>query len=110
MPGPKPVHAALSFREYMNRDERILESMKALTPAKLELVNDSQKHAGHTQHLGGAGFTGETHYKLIIVSPFFEGQSRIDRQRMVMNLLKEEFNSGLHALEIKASAPSESKY
>jgi stress-induced morphogen len=93
----------------MSRDERIIEAMKSLTPAKLELMNDSQKHAGHTQHLGGAGFTGDTHYKLIIVSPFFEGQSRIDRQRMVMNLLKEEFKSGLHALEIKAKAPSENE-
>jgi stress-induced morphogen len=91
----------------MSRDQRILEAMKALTPVKLDLVNDSQKHAGHTQHLGGAGFTGDTHYKLVIVSPLFEGQSRIDRQRMVMNLLKDEFNSGLHALEIKAKAPSE---
>ena len=42
-----------------------------------------------------------------IVSPQFEGQSRIDRQRTVMNLLKTEFSSGLHALEIKVSAPSE---
>jgi BolA protein len=55
----------------------------------------------------GVTFTGETHYKLTIVSPLFEGQSRLDRQRMVTNLLKEEFSSGLHALEIKAKAPSE---
>ena len=91
----------------MSRDERILAAMGALTPTKLELKNDSQRHAGHVEHLVGAGFTGDTHYKLIIVSAQFEGQSRIDRQRMVMNLLKEEFASGLHALEIKASAPSE---
>lgn len=89
------------------RDERILEAMKALNPIRIQLNNDSQKHAGHVEHLGSAGFTGETHYKLIIVSEAFSGQSRIDRQRMVMNLLKEEFNSGLHALEIKASSPSE---
>lgn len=89
------------------RDERIMKAMSALNPTYLDLKNESQKHAGHTQHLGGAGFTGETHYKLVIVSPLFEGQSRIDRQRMVMNLLKDEFSTGLHALEIKASAPSE---
>jgi BolA protein len=90
----------------MSRDERILEAMKALAPEKLELKNDSQKHANHVEHMGVA-FTGETHYKLTIVSPLFEGQSRLDRQRMVTNLLKEEFSSGLHALEIKAKAPSE---
>jgi BolA protein len=90
----------------MSRDERILEAMKALAPEKLELKNDSQKHANHVEQMG-VTFTGETHYKLTIVSPLFEGQSRLDRQRMVTNLLKEEFSSGLHALEIKAKAPSE---
>lgn len=89
------------------RDERILEAMQQLRPVKIQLNNDSHKHAGHTEHLGSAGFTGETHYKLLIVSELFEGQGRIDRQRMVMSLLKDEFNSGLHALEIKANSPSE---
>lgn len=91
----------------MNRELRILDLMKQLSPVHVQLVNDSQKHAGHTQHLGGAGFTGETHYRLEIVSPMFSGVSRIDRQRMVMDLLKTEFTSGLHALEIKARAPGE---
>lgn len=91
----------------MNREQRILDLMKKLEPTKLELFNDSQKHAGHTQHLGGAGFTGETHYRLVIESPLFTSASRIDRQRMVMDLLKDEFNSGLHALEIKAKSPGE---
>ena len=91
-----------------NRDERILEMMQQLQPTQLEIKNDSAKHAGHIEHLGSAGFTGETHYKLTITSPLFIDQSRIDRQRMVMNLLKEEFLNGLHALEIKAKAPTES--
>ncbi len=90
-----------------NRQARILEIMQQLKPTKLDLKNDSAKHAGHVEHLGSAGFTGETHYKLHIESPLFEGQSRIDRQRMILNLLKEEFASGLHAFEIKAKAPSE---
>lgn len=90
------------------RDERITAAMQALKPIQLELKNDSQKHAGHVEHLGSAGFTGETHYKLKIVSDLFTGQSRLDRQRMVMDLLKDEFKSGLHALEIKAKAPDES--
>ena len=91
----------------MTRDERIKLALQSLNPSLLELQNDSQKHAGHAHHLGGAGFTGDTHYKLTIISPLFEGQMRIDRQRSIMNLLKAEFSSGLHALEIKASAPSE---
>lgn len=89
------------------RDERILQALTPLEPVDIKLINDSHKHAGHTEHLGGAGFTGDTHYKLLIVSAKFQDASRIDRQRMVMDLLKPEFNSGLHALEIKARAPNE---
>lgn len=89
------------------RDQRILESLQSLQPLKLDLINDSQKHAGHAHHMGGAAFTGETHYKLFIVSDQFANVSRIERQRMVMNLLKAEFDSGLHALEIRARSPSE---
>lgn len=89
------------------RDERILEALKELRPSRLELINDSQKHAGHAHHMGGAPVTGETHYKLMIVSDRFENVSRVERQRMVMDLLKNEFESGLHALEIKARSPSD---
>lgn len=92
------------------RDERILEAMKQLNPIKIQLSNDSTLHAGHLEApntQSGVGFAGDTHYKLFIVSELFDGVSRIDRQRMVMNLLKDEFNSGLHALEIRAYSPNE---
>lgn len=91
----------------MNREHRILEALKKLQPIQIDLKNDSEKHRGHAHHLGGAGFTGETHYKLKLVSALFDGVSRIDRQRMVMDLLKEEFKTGLHALEIKAIGSKE---
>ena len=89
------------------RDQRILEKMKSLKPEQIQLQNDSQKHAGHAQHLGVNGLTGETHYRLDIVSLLFVGKSRLERQRMVMDLLKDEFVTGLHALEIKAKTPDE---
>lgn len=90
------------------RDERILEAMKLLNPIKIQLSNNSAAHAGHLETSNNqADFIGDTHYKLLIVSEIFNGMSRIDRQRMVMNLLKDEFNSGLHALEIKAYSPNE---
>ena len=85
----------------LSRDERILKAMSTLNPIQIDLRNESQKHAGHAHHLGGAGFTGDTHYKLTIKSAAFDGVARIDRQRMVMSLIKDEFDSGLHALEIK---------
>ena len=91
----------------MSREQRILEKMKSLNPLRISLQNDSAKHASHKEHIGGAGFTGETHYKLVIESALFQERSRIDRQRLIMDLLKDEFTSGLHALEIKARAPGE---
>lgn len=91
----------------MNREERIKAILKQLNPLVLELKNDSAKHANHVEHLGSAGFTGETHYKLKIVSEIFDGLSRVDRQRKVYDLLKDEFTSGLHALELKTLSPKE---
>ncbi len=93
----------------MNREQRILEKLKTLEPTFLELKNDSAKHAGHTEHLGGAGFTGETHYKLTLVSDVFQGLSRIERQRKVNDLLVEEFKTGLHAFEMKTLTIDEYK-
>lgn len=85
----------------MTREERILKVLKILNPIYLDLKNESQKHAGHTEHLGSAGFTGETHYKLVIASDVFIGLSRIDRQRKINDLLTQEFQTGLHAFEMK---------
>lgn len=91
----------------MNREQRILKRLQLLQPTYIDLKNDSDKHAGHTEHLGGAGFTGETHYKLTLVSDVFSGLSRIDRQRKVNDLISDEFKTGLHAFEMKTFTVSE---
>lgn len=90
-----------------SRDVRLEKILSELQPLSLHIQNDSAKHAGHAEHLGSAGFTGETHYKVQIVAAVFEGLSRVDRQRKVYDLLKNEFSTGLHALELKTLAPSE---
>ena len=74
--------------------------MQVFSPSSLEVIDDSAKHAGHA----GARPEGETHYKVEIVSPAFEGKSRVEMQREVNSALKDEFDSGLHALSIKARA------
>lgn len=81
----------------------------ALSPQRLEIEDDSWRHAGH-HHEGGmdAQPGGESHFNLVIVSAVFEGQSRVQRQRTVNGLLKEELAGPVHALSIKALAPSES--
>jgi BolA family transcriptional regulator, general stress-responsive regulator len=75
----------------------------ALSPTVLELADDSHQHQGH----GGWREGGETHFSLYIVSQAFEGKSRVERQRMVYAVLAEELAGQVHALQIKALAPSQ---
>jgi acid stress-induced BolA-like protein IbaG/YrbA len=43
-----------------------------------------------------------------VVSPIFEGMSLLERQKMVLAVMREEIDSGtLHALTIKARTPAE---
>lgn len=75
---------------------------EAFQPASLTITDDSAKHAGHA----GAAPGGETHYSVEIVSEAFAGLSRVQVQRTVMMVLQPEFDTGLHALALKASAPA----
>ncbi|TVQ87859.1 MAG: BolA/IbaG family iron-sulfur metabolism protein [Chromatiaceae bacterium] len=53
--------------------------------------------------------TGDgSHFEAIVVSPAFEGLSLIKKQRLVMDTVRAEINSGeLHALSIKTLTPAE---
>ena len=74
-----------------------------LSPTHLAVVDDSHHHIGHAGYKDG----GESHFSVEIVSDKFAGASRIDRQRMVHHLLKDELVSSIHALQIKANTPDE---
>lgn len=88
----------------MSLTERIkLKITENLNPVHMELINESRKHAGHA----GDNGTGESHFRLTVVSPAFEGYTSIQRQRMVYALLKDEFSQGLHALSMKTLTPAE---
>jgi BolA protein len=76
---------------------------EALAPAKLEVLDDSAKHAGHS----GAREGGESHFTVIIESAAFAGQGRLARQRLVNHVLAAELAGPVHALSIKAFAPGE---
>ena len=72
---------------------------KAFAPTHLELENESHRHA--------SGAAAETHFKLVMVSGAFEGLSRVERQRRVMELLAPERAQGLHALTLRVMTPAE---
>jgi BolA family transcriptional regulator, general stress-responsive regulator len=86
----------------MTRKDRIAAILtEALRPIRLDIVDESDRHAGHA----GARPGGETHYRINIVSPAFAGKGRVERHRMINALLAAEFASGMHALAIAAAAP-----
>ena len=66
-------------------------------PQELEVIDESHLHAGHV----GARPEGETHFRLVISSTNFIGKSRIDIQREIYKVLKDELNGPVHALTIK---------
>ncbi len=84
--------------------ERIVARLTAaLDPVDLEVVDESDRHAGHA----GAREGGGTHYRVRVVSAQFERRSRVERHRLVYGLLEAEFADGLHALALIAKAPGE---
>lgn len=88
----------------MSLQTRIREKLEqAFAPTSLDIVNESHLHAGHH----GSPGTGESHFRVSIVSAAFAGQPRIARHRLVNDTLADELRSGVHALAIKALAPGE---
>ena len=96
----------------MTVKDRITAKLEqALAPSSLVVVDDSAKHAGHIGHPGsghpGAMSSSETHFSVQVVSRAFAGKSRLDRHRIVNDILAEELRSGVHALAIVARADGE---
>jgi BolA family transcriptional regulator, general stress-responsive regulator len=75
----------------------------ALSPSRIELVDDSEQHRGH----GGYNPAGESHFSLWIESAAFAGKNRVERQRMIYAALGDLMRERVHALSIRATAPGE---
>jgi BolA protein len=77
--------------------------ISALDPTRLDITDDSARHAGHAGVSGG----GESHFKVVVVSEVFDGKSRIERHMLVNEALAEELRGPIHMLQIKAMTPAE---
>jgi BolA family transcriptional regulator, general stress-responsive regulator len=75
----------------------------AFAPESVRVEDESSRHEGHAGHQPG----GQTHFRIYIVSEAFGGKSRLDRHRMINDVLSAEIKAGVHALAIHASAPGE---
>lgn len=76
---------------------------QAFQPSRLEVVDDSARHAGHE----GARAGGESHFNVLIEAETFAGVGRVARQRQVYAALADELAGPVHALSVKALAPGE---
>ncbi len=98
--GPGPIQGAIEAK-----------LAAALSPQRLAVLNESHLHAGHhhhgSDHHGTYDGTGETHFRVRVVSGRFAGMSRIERHRLVNALLADEIAAGVHALAIEPAAPGE---
>jgi BolA protein len=84
----------------MSRHERIEAALRqGLDPTFLEVTNESHQHSVKPG--------SETHFKVVVVSGAFEGQSRVARQRLLHRTLASELASGLHALTSSTFTPAE---
>ncbi|CEJ10687.1 transcriptional regulator BolA [bacterium YEK0313] len=78
---------------------------EAFAPVSLVVIDESEHHHGH----GGWREGGETHFRVKLVSAAFAGRSRVDRHRMVNQVLDAELKGRVHALAIEARAPDETR-
>ncbi|GEM_PF-29783 len=84
----------------MTRKERISQILTAeFKPFHLQLEDETSRHNVPPE--------GESHFRLTLVCEAFAGQPLVKRQRAVNALLREEFQSGLHALAMHTLTPEE---
>lgn len=77
----------------------IRDRLAPLAPLSIVLTDDSARHAGH------AGAREGGHFTLDVVAECFAGLTRLQRQRMVLDLIGDLRQAGIHALSINAREP-----
>ncbi len=84
----------------MTRAERIRASLgESFAPVALEVIDETHMHSVPPG--------SESHFKVVVVSERFAGQSRVARHRAVNEALAGEIEAGLHALSVQAYSPEE---
>ncbi|KAJ8727720.1 hypothetical protein PYW07_001839 [Mythimna separata] len=73
--------------------------LSQLEAKHLDVINESYMH--------NVPKGSETHFKVVVVSPKFEGLPLIKRHRLINDILKEELQTGVHALSIMAKTPQQ---
>jgi BolA family transcriptional regulator, general stress-responsive regulator len=77
------------------KDEIEARLTAAFTPERLEVVNESHQHAGHS----GDDGSGESHFRVVIRAKAFAPMSRVARHRAVHQALG-DLNQRVHAIAL----------
>jgi len=72
---------------------------EAFRPQQLRVENESHRHSVPPD--------SETHFKVTLVSPDFEGLSRVQRHQQVYRVLAQEVAGPVHALALHLYTPQE---
>jgi len=80
---PAPAAAAAPAAGPMYNE--MMSRLAMLQPTKLELVDNSDQHAGHS---GARGFSGESHFALVVVADCFEGLRLLKRHQVSERVLR----------------------
>tara|TARA_Y100000768_G_scaffold359367_1_gene315813 strand:+ start:484 stop:738 length:255 start_codon:yes stop_codon:yes gene_type:complete len=81
------------MKDYIkNIEKKLADKIKF---EKIEIINNSHKHKGHK-------FFSEDkyHLHLKIQSLYLKSLTRLNAQKLIMSVLKEELKTKIHALEI----------
>jgi BolA protein len=85
------------------RLERIRSLLAAaLDTDRIELIDDSHRHAGHAGAREGRG-----HFRVRVVSEKFAGLRSLQRHQLVYRSLGDMMQTDIHALNIVALTPQE---
>jgi len=79
---------------------------KEFLPRYMDIENQSKLHHGHLS----SPETGESHFKITLVSEKFSGMSRLQRHQAVNAYVISLFDEGLHALSLTLLSPKEYKF
>ena len=80
-----------------DRNHLLEERLQALQPSHLDIVDESNLHAGHAGSKNGA-----SHFRVFIWAPQFTGLSTLARHRLVYDQVQDLMPYPIHALAIVA--------
>tara|TARA_Y100001970_G_C14114733_1_gene792900 strand:- start:574 stop:828 length:255 start_codon:yes stop_codon:yes gene_type:complete len=81
----------------MNRKQRINDLLTDIfNDFSIKVIDNSHLHVGHNNFDG----TDETHIKILLTNKYSKKINRLEIHKKINEILKEEFSSGLHSIEI----------